>query len=154
LRDQSDPDYEQIFIIDDIGQGLHAANRALALPAVEGAYVLVLDDDDRLADPDAVALLKEATENEPELLFFRADHDQLGILPDDKVWQRRPLHGRVGSCDFITRSDIWQRFVAHFAMPESGDFNFLHAVWESGPSVSWLDRQLAAVQRISKGAPE
>lgn len=155
LREQTDADYEHVLIVDETGVGLHKANQAVATVEPRGEYVLILDDDDKLTEPEAIALLKEAvTPDDPALLFFKADHDKLGVLPDGVVWGKRPIHGRVGSCDFITRRDVWERHIAAFGAPHSGDYHYLKSVWSDAPSVAWLDRQLAAVQRISNGRPE
>lgn len=155
LAEQSDPDYEQIFVIDETGEGLHAANQALALAEPEGEYVLILDDDDMLTDRDAIAVLKDAvTPEDPAILFFKAHHAELGTLPSPAMWGRRPIRCHVGSCDFITRRDWWERHIEAFGAPHQGDFEFLKAMWMDAPRAEWLDRRLAAVQRISKGRPE
>jgi len=147
-------DYEHIFIVDDEGRGVAWANWALQLAQPAGDYVLVLDDDDKLTDPEAIAKLKEATADNPDLVIFKADHDGLGILPSPLIWGRAILRGHIGSCDFITSREQWYQHIHHFAQPECGDFSFLNALWFNRPEVVWLDEQLAAVQRISKGAPE
>lgn len=156
LRAQTVSDYEQILIIDEVGRGVHAANMALANAYPTGEYVLCLDDDDRLIDPEAIATLKCFVESKgrPSLVFFKADHAALGTLPDPIVWQKRPIHGYVGSCDFISRRDVWERHIVSFGTPASGDYHYLKSVWLENPCVAWLDRKLAGVQRISKGRPE
>ena len=157
LRAQTVTNYEQLLIIDDIGRGIHAANMALADAYPAGDYVLVLDDDDVITDPEMIETLQWYTEQEgrPGLVFFKADHDHLGILPDGLVWGRRPIHGRVGSCDFISRRDIWEKYIAAFGAPHSGDYTYLKTVWlTERPCVAWLDRQMTAVQRISNGRAE
>lgn len=151
---QTDPDFEHILIIDREGAGLHAANQALASAMPAGEYVLILDDDDVLSDPEAIEVLKQAAADEPALVIFRADHDILGVLPKSAVWGRRPVRGGIGSCDFITRRDWWENYIGAFGVPKCGDFVFLNTMWQADPSVVWLDRQLAAVQRISHGRPE
>lgn len=115
---------------------------------------MVLDDDDMLTDPDAIEALKAATIDRPELVVFKAHHGRLGVLPSVRMWGSKPLKGHIGSCDFITRRDVWERHIAAFGEDECGDFYFLKSVWRSDPEVVWLDRQLSAVQRISRGAPE
>ena len=154
LRQQTDPDYEQLFIVDDVGRGLPWANRALQTATPSGDYVLVLDDDDMLADPEAIEVLKEATADNPELVIFKTDHAKLGVLPNDLIWGKRPLLGLIGSCSFISRRDVWEQHIHNFGKDAAGDFAYLKAVWFNRPNVVWLDRQLAAVQRISHGAPE
>lgn len=156
VAQQTDPDYEHIFIVDEVGEGLHAANKALAMAQPAGEYVMVLDDDDLLSSPEAIATLKVSVRDHgrPGLLFFKADHGEYGILPSPLVWRRRPVLGHVGSCDFISRADVWETYIPWFGTMQEGDFNYLINVWKDAPAVGWLDRQLAAVQRISNGRPE
>jgi hypothetical protein len=151
---QTDPDYEQILIEDKEGLGVGHANRQLATARPTGEYVMVLDDDDWLLHDDAIGLMKNATVEGPSLLIFKADHNGLGILPSPAVWQRRPMQGHIGSCDFITRQDVWSRHINAFGVNACGDYAFLFSIWQDNPSVVWLDEILAGVQRISRGAPE
>ncbi len=155
LTYQEDPDYEQLFIEDDIGRGIGWANRQLARVNPAGEYVMVLDDDDWFIHDNAIGLMKEATAVEgPDVLIFKADHNELGILPDRFIWGKRPVSGHIGSCDFITRRDVWERNIHAFGTNSAGDYAFLFAVWQERPSVIWLDELLAGVQRISRGVPE
>ena len=153
LGAQTSQDYEQVFLVDRFGYGVGNANRALLTARVAGDYVLVLDDDDRMTNDRAIEMLKEATADSPDLVIFRVDHGPLGILPDDLIWEKRPLKGHIGSCSFITRRDIWERFIHRFGVDECGDYAFLHSLWSESPSVVWLDELLTGVQRISKGQP-
>lgn len=154
LEAQTVADYEQVLLVDEVGRGLHLANMALAEPEPRGDYVLVLDDDDMLVDDEAIAALKEAAADLPDLIVFRAEHAHLGTLPRPTVWGKGPVLGHIGSCDFITRVDWWERHIDTFGAPKCGDFRFLESMWKEGPRVVWLDRVLAAVQRISGGQPE
>ncbi len=153
LEGQTDPDYEQLFIVDEIGQGVGWANQQLATARPAGRYVLVLDDDDMLTNDRAITLMKEAAKNGPHLIIFKAVHNGLGILPSRAIWGKRPLFGHIGSCDFVTRLDIWERHIHAFGVDEGGDYAFLKAIWQDGPTVVWLDEILAGVQRISRGQP-
>lgn len=156
LKMQTVQNYEQILIIDEVGQGVYAANKSLANARPMGQYVMVLDDDDLLTDHEAIETLLWYVEQEqnPELVFFKADHDWLGVLPSRSVWGRRPVHGHVGSCDFISRRDIWEQHITAFGAPHSGDYSYLQSIWNDAPCVAWLDRKIAAVQRISGGKPQ
>jgi len=153
LAAQTSQDYKQVFIVDNFGRGVGAANRALQTAPIIGEYVLILDDDDMLTSSRAIELMKIAAVDNPAIVIFKVDHDYLGILPDDLIWGKRPVKGHIGSCSFITRRDIWQRFIHRFGVDEGGDYAFLNAMWAEHPSVVWLDELLAGVQRISKGQP-
>jgi glycosyltransferase involved in cell wall biosynthesis len=163
LEAQTDPDYEHLFIVDDEGQGIGWANRALGMVEPAGDYVLVLDDDDMLISDRAIELMKDAaikiqrtgrpTIEPPDLLIFKAEHGDLGTLPSKAIWGKRPLKGHIGSCDFISRRDVWEKHIHRFGVDEGGDYAYLHAVWMDTPDVRWLDEVLASVQRISHGEP-
>jgi hypothetical protein len=155
LEMQTDQDYEHVLIKDTEGRGVPWANAQLQYAEVTGEYVLVLDDDDMLTDPHAIATLKTAAANGPALIIFKADHGPLGILPSRAVWEQRPVSGHIGSCDFITRRDVWREHISAFDKPECGDYAFLKSAWgDGGLQVVWLDATLAGVQRVSKGAAE
>lgn len=153
LEGQADPDYEQFFIVDDIGRGIGWANRQLSTVRSIGRYVLVLDDDDRLVNDQAITLMKEAAKNGPHMIIFKAVHSDLGVLPSPAVWRHRPIKDQIGSCDFITRRDVWENHIHAFGVDAGGDYEFLKSIWQDIPTVVWLDEILTGVQRISRGAP-
>lgn len=159
IRAQQDAALEHLLINDEVGRGVEWANAQLAAHKnrVHGDYVLILDDDDLLACSSAVTILRDVARSNdyPDLIVFRADHAELGVLPDAEVWEKKPLHGHIGGIDFITRAATWKRYIGKFAQPEGGDFHFLEALWKKkGLRVVWLDRLLTRVQRISRGRPE
>ena len=154
LRGQTDQDFEQLFIVDEVGRGIGWANQSLATAAPAGDYVMVLDDDDLLTDYRAIELLKVAATDEPELVIFKAHHGPLGVLPSATVWEKRPIRGNIGGCDFISRRDVWEKHITAFGTMACGDYHYLRSLWQDEPEVVWLNEQLAAVQQIGKGRPE
>ena len=154
LARQTCRDFEHVIIQDSVGRGVGWANAQLQHANPKGDYVMVLDDDDYLTCPGAIETLKEATAERPEIVLFKVDHKGLGILPSAKVWKKKPVGGHIGSCDFIVRRDVWNQHIAAFAQPMNGDIAFLRSLWRDGIDAVWLDSQLAAVQRISRGRGE
>lgn len=156
LDAQTCSDWEQLLIIDDVGRGVGWANAQFAVHAddVSGDYVLMLDDDDMLARNDAIAKLKDATWDNPHMVFFRGDHLQNGILPTGEVWQKAPKATHVSGQDFITRADVWRKHIGAFAQQSMGDIAFLNALWSDVTDVTWLDELVVQVQRVSLGAAE
>lgn len=162
LQRQSLPDYHQVFIEDDVGRGMLWANTQLALTTdeIQGEYVLILDDDDRLEHIHAISNLKAiihstVSGDPPEVVVFKVNHgDRLGILPSDAVWEKTPIKGHIGSCSFIMEAGLWCDNIHHFAIEEGGDYAFLEAVWGLSPDVYWFPQVLARVQRVSRGKPE
>lgn len=154
LDAQTDQDFQQIFLYDHIGRGVGWANKSLESAQPAGDYVMVLDDDDMLINAHAIELLKAAARHEPALVIFKAHHGRLGVLPRPTVWGKRPIRGSIGSCDFISRRDVWSKHIAAFGAERCGDYYYLKSVWQDKPEVVWLNEQLASVQRISQGQPE
>lgn len=151
---QTCQDFEHVLIQDNEGRGVGWANEQLQHTSPKGDYVLILDDDDRLIDETAVEKLKAAVNGQPDIVIFKADHAGLGVLPSPKVWEKSPMGGHIGSCDFITRRDLWRQHIPAFAQPTCGDIAFLRSMWHEEIAAVWLNEQLAAVQRISRGRGE
>ena len=125
---------------------------------IRGRYVLILDDDDRLCNPEAIARLKKlaalATPG-PDVIVFKAWHDRLGLLPTDRVFtERQPYPCEIGSCDLIIERELWRRNIRFFDYPKMGDYKFIEAVFQENPLALFCNEAMAEVMRISEGAPE
>jgi glycosyltransferase involved in cell wall biosynthesis len=157
LEGQADPDYEQLFIVDDVGRGVGWANCQFYLHRDEpqGDYILMLDDDDMLTNTAAITKLKEAVDNQPELIMCKFSYRHHGVLPSSGMWKIKwPKLAHVGTSCFVTRRDIWHKYIIHFCQREAGDYCFLRALFPHLKKVEWLDMIIGKAQRISKGAPE
>ena len=158
LEAQTDPDYEQLFIVDEIGRGIPWANQALATAEPIGDYVLVLDDDDILRLPQAIDNLKGAAIDSPDIILFKVSSYNLGILPPLGLWGKRPQMGQITTSNFISRNDIWKKHVGSFNAGNNddfGDYMYISAVWEDVSSIFWLDRILVSTPEGRRfGAPE
>lgn len=157
LARQSEPDYEQVRLIDDIGIGVEQAQVSIAdnAPHFTGQYAWILDDDDMCIHDTLIADLKAiAAEHDPGVVMVRMNHGY-AVYPDALRWGEAPQQGRIGCSAYIVRRDIFQQHVDAFrgARYES-DFDFINAVWKSNPAVYWHDVIASQVQRVSLGAPE
>lgn len=159
LEAQTDPDWQQTFLLDGEGRGVGAAQAALAnfAPYVTGEYILILDDDDRLIRPRLVQEVKAiASEHHPNVIMVRMDHRNGRVLPDDSHWQREPQLSYIGMSAFIVKRSVWQRHAPVFGGAKyTSDFEFIDAVFASGdPDIYWHDVIASQVQRTSMGLPE
>lgn len=157
VRSQTDPDYQQVFIVDDMGRGVGWANRQLVERAHEatGQYVMVLDDDDMLSDETLIETLKGIVEkNRPELIMAKMDHGELGILPNDDHWLKRPEHGQIGMSAWVASNELYRGAVQNIGPKRAGDVAFYQALYDRAASIYWLDQVISQVQRISWGKPE
>lgn len=156
LRRQTDQDFTQTILRDDVGRGIVWANAQFADFVPAGRYVWVLDDDDMSIRETLVVELKTiAAEHDPDVIMTRMDHGRRGILPDDKNWGKQPKLGKVGSAAPVIERSLWvscREAWQHGAY--EADFNFIAAVFETEPAVYWHDVIASRVQRISMGAPE
>jgi len=154
LAMQSCQDFEQLLAIDGLGQGWKHAAEMLADMARDatGDYVLILDDDDIMLNADGVKLIKEAAGSAPAAVIFRGYHADLGILPNDNIWMRRPGLAQIGSFDFITRRDVFCDLVeTAVSNGYTNDFGIIDGVFERGLPVTWLNVLVCAVMRRSRG---
>ena len=159
LEAQTDPDWQQTFLLDGEGRGVGAAQAALAnfAPYVSGEYVWLLDDDDKCVRPRLVQEVKAiASEDKPDVIMVRMDHGGGRVLPDKFTWQKPPQLSYIGCSAYIVKRQLWQRFAPIFGEAEyTSDFSFISAIFERGdPDVYWFDVIASAVQRTSMGLPE
>ena len=158
LAMQTCTDYEQVFGWDGQNRGVSWANDQLRVIGrrVRGDYVMVLDDDDMLNSPDAIATIREAAHDAPAMILWRMDHgDALGILPDDETWQQDPRQGHIGMSCWAVRRDVWMANLHEWRPRYEADYLWLAAVWYSLPDKRWIDRVLTACQNgRSVGAVE
>lgn len=153
---QTDQDFVQTFLVDDVGRGVGWSyeNMAAYAPNLVGKWIFVLDDDDVCIRPSLVAEVRQIARNAKALdvIMVRMDHGPLGVLPEPKFWGRFPVQGHIGVSAYIVRRDVW-RAHAHAMTPGcyTSDYRFIAAIWESAPRVVWHDCIASRVQRISHG---
>lgn len=157
LAAQTDPDYEQILLPDDVGRGVAWANAQMRGVGylIGGQYVMVLDDDDRLVDPALIADLKAiSASSRPSVIVTRMDHGELGVLPGAGCWGGLPERGCIGTSAAIVRADVWLAHAGSWGESYDGDYDFVRAVLGSGASIHWHDRVVSAISKRSMGAAE
>lgn len=155
LSEQSDPDYQHIIIEDVYQRGVEYANGQMAArdwSDVEGEYVLILDDDDLMADDLLVLKLKRHTyysdnDTPPDLFMVRMDHGQWGILPAE-TWEGEPQKGRQGCSCVIPSRAIFLEAVKSYTPKYDGDFDFVSACYGLSENIHWLDTVATRVQQI------
>src|SRR5262245_33261596 len=107
LKRQIDPDFEQIFLVDEVGYGIGESYRRMAQlgDEIHGIYVFCLDDDDMLVSDWLIADLKAiAKAHDPDVIMVKMDHGRRGILPDEGFWQRRPEISHIGCSAYVVKS--------------------------------------------------
>jgi len=158
LRRQTDPDWVQTLLIDDVGRGIDWASENLAAyaPHLVGEYIWILDDDDTCILPTLVEELKFiVADSSPDVIMLRMDHGAGRILPGDDTWLCLPVLGQIGCSAFVVRREVWQ---AHASVMEHGhyssDYDLIAAIWKSQPVIYWHDVVASRVMRQSFGRPE
>ena len=159
LDAQTDRDWQQTMLIDDVGRGVSWANRNLGAygPRLVGDYIWILDDDDECLRPTLVAELKAiVAEHQPEVIMVRSDCGRHGILPPDDLWGQSPRHSQVSMSNFVVRREIWQTYAPAFPLAHAGDYVFIHAVIQGVglDNVHWHDVTAMRIQWKGGGRPE
>lgn len=116
---------------------------------VQGAYVLILDDDDLLADDELIVKLKAAVTADPsiELFMVKMDHGPFGVLPAE-TWGRYPRRGRQGCSSVITARAVFLEAVKAYQPKYDGDFDYVSACWNLAENKVWLDTVATRVQQV------
>lgn len=156
---QTDPDYENVLIMDERGIGVIKANGLFHQhrERVRGEYVHLLDDDDVLVDTELVWRLKciARTHNWPDVIMFRAVHPGGQIKPPDKLWGQRPVGSEIGGESYVIKREIWKRHIHVFGEHGyPGDFYFITELFNQGYSVFWCDTVIAQAFTQNIGKPE
>lgn len=146
---------EQVVVPDHVGRGIGGMYEQLRwyTPAIHGAYVHLLADDDVLAEPSIVEIVKAriCEERYPDVLVVSAQKGGL-VLPLDS--HGPPICGRIDLGCLIVKSDIWRSNVQHYAPIYEGDFTFASALWNQGHRFVYARDLLFLVGGVSRGAAE
>jgi hypothetical protein len=145
---------EHLVVPDYVGLGIDGMYRRVPdiVPAVHGQYVHFLADDDVLASASVVEVVKQAAEQNgyPPMLLVRVVKGGQQ-LPHGQPWP--PVCGQIDLGCFITRADVWKAHAHKYGHRYEGDFDFAHAVAESGHTAVFVD-VLFLVGGVSHGEPE
>lgn len=152
IEKQSLKNFQQIFIVDKVGQGMLAANTSLQLATehIKSNYVYLLDDDDLLVDKDFVIRIRSIIElKKPDIIFVKAfietSHPDK-IFPHTNCWRKWPkddkkLRGHIGGGCFIVTKELYEKYIHHFALSSFGDWNFITNIMKDDSlNVYWLDK--------------
>jgi hypothetical protein len=158
VASQTDADQvDQLLLVDRERRGIEwtYAHLGDALPGIHGDYVLLLDDDDYLIDPDFVADLAQWVEDGPAVVIVQMDVSGR-IMPEPDYWRQPPVGGRIACSCFIVRRDVFAEHVGDFAAAYAGDFAFINAIWNCprGHPFAWWDRVVSRVGQVSHGQAE
>ena len=159
LAAQTDADWVQTLLVDEIGIGVEAANARLADVEPVGEYVWVLDDDDYCVRDDLVERLKSiigAMLTAPAAVVVRMDHGDLGVLPDvGRWWGLVPPEGGIGCSALVVRADVWRQYREWWRTGRyASDYDYIAAVLRNESHVVWVDWVVSRIQRRSIGRPE
>lgn len=155
VKDQTDHDLEQVFIVDRDRRGIGSANRSIALNKhrVEGDYVYILDDDCKLTNPRFVSLVKGVAEC--DIIMVKSNRppgppSRQSVVPT--VWEGRQHHGSCNCLCYVVRAELWKRHIEGFGMKtRGGDWWFLNEVLKTGPTMYWLDEIVADARQLGRG---
>jgi hypothetical protein len=142
LREQTDGDWVQTLLVDDVGRGIgwSSENMGAHAPFLVGEYIWILDDDDLCICPTLVADLKSiVAEHNPDVVMVKMDHGK-AVLPGPSMWGCDPEYGQIGVSAYIVRRSLWQRHAGAFSPGWYGsDYSFINSIFGNGnnPIQGW-----------------
>jgi len=156
VKRQTSDDYVHILHKDDNtanSYGVSSANNSLIrLNSINARYVMILDDDDMLIDPNFVKIFSKVVKKDVlEIVFFKGMIKDKGIFPRPEVWKKAPIFASIASFCFAVRRDIWMDNIYEFGKPTlaglGGDFSFISLCDKNTKNHLWLDRIVAKTQK-------
>jgi len=152
VKAQTDDDYVHILHKDDKtenGYGSCLADQSLAkVSSINARYVMILDDDDKLIEPNFVKVFKKIVDrNNLEIVFFKGYIVAGGTIPKGTYWKQAPCRRRIASFCFAVRLDIWKKYIHEFGVKRNGDWKFISACYENTENHFWLNRVIAKTQK-------
>jgi len=162
LMHQTSDNFEQVLVVDESenGQGRAYANKAFNINkgkyTINGQYVMILDDDDKLINNTLIEDLEKIIDAEKsDMVIWRGHVDGLGNLPPDNLWMKEPLCGKIASFCFAIKKQLWDEHISEFEKDiRVGDYIFIKSIFKNSRKVSWLDNVYADTQRVSQGSAE
>ena len=152
IKVQTSDDYVHIISRDDKsdrGYGIPLANQSLVkIKSIDARYVMILDDDDMLVDPNFVEIFKEAiNDNYPEIVFFKSIIKDEGIYPRQEIWGKSPVIALIASFCFAVRLDVWKKYIHKWGVKSAGDYYFISECYRNTKTHVWLDHVVAKTQK-------
>lgn len=146
---------EHVIVHDREGIGIAGVYAAMPRHAdrVTGEYVMVLSDDNVLADEEFAEDLEwRANEmDRPDVIVFRGQIE--GSL-QPLVWMAEPVITRIDLSCFAVKRNVWQLNADQWGHRYEGDFDFIHHLWDAGYRFDWWDHLGFRALQIGRGAPE
>lgn len=152
VKAQTDDDYIHIIFRDDKtenGYGKPLADQSLArVSSINARYVMILDDDDMLAEPNFVKIFKGIVNgNNLEIVFFKGYITASGTYPKKEFWEKAPDRRRIASFCFAVRLDIWKKYIHEFGATRNGDWKFISACYKNTKNHFWFNEVIAKTQK-------
>lgn len=159
VRRQTLVDEIQLFSPEDlVGRGVDGMYASLPAyaPAVHGRYVHLLADDDELASPFVVGLVRYFAEQRawPDVILVNAvKRMEHGALRLPTQWHGVPICGQIDLGCLIVRNDIWQQHVHDYGKVYEGDYVFADALHRAGRTFERMDTDFV-IGAVMRGEPE
>ena len=157
-RAQTDPDWEQVFIVDRVGHGqVFWPNKRLNefKHYAKGEFVFLLDDDCMLNNPTFVAEMKKAVEQSPDvdIVMVRSMRPQKTphLMPHQNCWGHRgSLHMAVNGLTYVMKRELYQSCVKDFKGGSGAD-RIMQSMLRTNPEMVWVDQVFSETQQLGRG---
>lgn len=160
IQRQTDPDCEQIFIVDMKTRGVHWANQQYAkhIHRCDGLYTMTVDDDSRIPDKGFIAKLKAfaSDNNYPDVIMVKCKRPRIKpyILPKKSVWGKRNqlrVASTNGGC-YIVKTEAWKKYAYKYGRKAGGDWGFLEALKnDKSLTFAWFNIVSRHAQQLGRG---
>jgi len=116
VRNQTDLDLQQMFIVDQVGKGMWCANKSFYenKHRVKGKYVFILDDDRIITDVNFITKIKEAAKTNPDIIMIRSTQGNRDFPAQDNWGKKKIYFGCVDASNYVVSADFWDKHIGNF----------------------------------------
>lgn len=155
LDKQTDQDFEQVVIEDAVGIGIPRVLEAIRynLDKINGQYVYVLQDDDRIVNPHFISDFRLLAQkyDAPPVVIGKSRKYKLHLPLN---WRGAPGLSQIDLGNYIVRADVFKANAHRFGVRYQGDYDFIRALWDLGYEFSWWDYMIAESDQFGQGRGE
>lgn len=157
VREQTDKDIEQVFVIDRYARGRLWANQHMeeCKKYVRGQYVYILDDDCRLIHPNFVEQVKKAVKKKSvDVVMVQCSRPQIRpkVLPRREGWGKpKKICGKQVNClCYVIKRELWNTTIRYFGTGVSGAGRFFDALMKFSPTMAWVHIIVAETMQLGR----
>lgn len=107
---------------------------------IENGWILILDDDDHIANEKAISHMVKNLKYKTDMLIFQMEYQNGNIIPSKNDLYKKPAIGKIGSPCILIHSSIAKKI--KWDGWKCADYRYISKCWEYSERKIWLNTPL------------